>query len=55
MKLTVKTSDLVGKDGQVPDVGSMTGPASVAFTLAKGAISGPINTGRNGDCAQRRR
>jgi peptidyl-prolyl cis-trans isomerase D len=26
----------------------MSGPASVAFTLAKGAISGPINTGRDG-------
>ena len=45
---TVKTSDLVGKDAQVPDVGAMTGPAAVAFTLAKGAISGPINTGTNG-------
>jgi peptidyl-prolyl cis-trans isomerase D len=48
MKLPLKTSDLVGKDGQVPDVGSMSGPASVAFSLAKGAISGPINTGRTG-------
>jgi peptidyl-prolyl cis-trans isomerase D len=48
MNLTVKTSDLVGKDGQVPDVGSMSGPAAPAFTLAKGAISGPINTGRTG-------
>ena len=45
---TVKTSDLVGKDAQVPDVGSMGGPASIAFTLAKGAISGPLNTGTNG-------
>ena len=48
MNLSVKTSDLVGKDGQVPDVGAMTGPASAAFTLAKGAISAPINTGRSG-------
>jgi peptidyl-prolyl cis-trans isomerase D len=48
MNLPMKTSDLVGKDGQVPDVGAMTGPASVAFTLAKGAISGPLNTGRSG-------
>jgi peptidyl-prolyl cis-trans isomerase D len=48
MNLSVKTSDLVGKDGQVPEVGSMGGPASAAFTLAKGAISGPINTGRSG-------
>jgi peptidyl-prolyl cis-trans isomerase D len=44
----VKTSDLVGKDGQVPDVGAMSGQGAVAFTLAKGAISGPINTGRTG-------
>jgi peptidyl-prolyl cis-trans isomerase D len=48
MNVPVKTSDLVGKDGQVPDVGSMGGPASVAFTLAKGAVSGPINTGQSG-------
>jgi peptidyl-prolyl cis-trans isomerase D len=48
MNIPVKTSDLVGKDGQVPDVGSMGGPASAAFSLAKGAISGPINTGQSG-------
>jgi peptidyl-prolyl cis-trans isomerase D len=48
MNVPLKTSDLVGKDGQVPEVGAMTGPASAAFTLAKGAISGPINTGRSG-------
>jgi peptidyl-prolyl cis-trans isomerase D len=48
MNLSVKTSDLVGKDGQVPDVGAMSGQGAVAFTLAKGAISGPINTGRSG-------
>jgi len=48
MNIPVKTSDLVGKDGQVPDLGAMTGPGAVAFTLAKGAISGPINAGRTG-------
>jgi len=48
LKVPVKTSDLVGKDGQVPDLGAMSGPGAVAFTLAKGAISGPINTGQNG-------
>jgi peptidyl-prolyl cis-trans isomerase D len=48
MNLPLKTSDLVGKDGQVPDLGAMSGPGSVAFSLAKGAISGPINTGRSG-------
>src|SRR5882757_8247490 len=48
MNITLKTSDLVGKDGQVPDLGAMSGPGAVAFTLAKGAISGPINAGRTG-------
>jgi peptidyl-prolyl cis-trans isomerase D len=47
-KLDVKTSDLVGKDGQVPGIGAMSGPASVAFTMAKGDISKPINTGTTG-------
>jgi peptidyl-prolyl cis-trans isomerase D len=44
---TLKTSDFVLPDGQVPDVGSMTGPGSVAFTLKPGEISGPINNGAN--------
>ena len=48
MNVPVKTSDLVGKDAQVPDLGAMSGPGSVAFSLAKGAISGPINAGRVG-------
>lgn len=48
MNVPVKTSDLVGKDAQVPEIGSMSGPGSVAFTLNKGAISGPINQGRAG-------
>ena len=43
-----KTSDLVLPDGQVPDIGSMTGAASVAFTLKPGEISGPINAGNTG-------
>ena len=46
--LPVKTSDLVGHDGQVPDLGALSGAASVVFTLPKGQISGPINTGRTG-------
>jgi peptidyl-prolyl cis-trans isomerase D len=45
---TVKTSDFVLPDGQVPDLGSMTGQASVAFTMKPGDISGPINSGANG-------
>ena len=48
MNIPVKSSDLVGKDGQVPDVGSMAGGAVVAFSLPRGGISGPINTGQNG-------
>jgi peptidyl-prolyl cis-trans isomerase D len=42
---TMKTSDLVLPDGQVPDVGSMSGQASVAFTMKPGEISGPIRNG----------
>jgi peptidyl-prolyl cis-trans isomerase D len=48
MNIPVKSSDFVNRDGQVPDLGAMSGPASVAFSLAKGAISGPINAGRVG-------
>ena len=45
---TMKASDLVPPDGQVPDIGSMTGQAAVAFTMKPGDISGPINSGTNG-------
>ena len=48
LHLPIKSSDLVGRDGQVTDLGSMSGPASVAFDLPKGGISGPINEGPNG-------
>lgn len=44
---TVKTSDFVLPDGQVPDVGSMSGQASVAFSMKPSDISGPINSGEN--------
>jgi peptidyl-prolyl cis-trans isomerase D len=44
----VKTSDFVLPDGQVPDLGSMTGQAAAAFTMKPGEISGPINSGGNG-------
>jgi peptidyl-prolyl cis-trans isomerase D len=43
---TVKTSDLVGRTSQPPDIGSMSGGASVAFSLKPGEISGPINLGQ---------
>jgi peptidyl-prolyl cis-trans isomerase D len=45
---TVKTSDFVLPDGQVPDIGSLTGEAAVAFTMKPGDISGPITAGTNG-------
>lgn len=45
---TIKTSDLVLPDGQVPDIGSMSGGASVAFTMNSGEISGPIENGSSG-------
>jgi peptidyl-prolyl cis-trans isomerase D len=48
MKVPVKSSDLVGQDGQVPDLGAMSGPGAVAFSLPKGQISGPINAGQTG-------
>jgi len=41
---TLKTSDFVLPDGQVPDIGSMTGEASAAFTMKPGDISSPINS-----------
>ncbi len=45
---TVKTSDFVLPDGQVPDIGSMSGQAAVAFSMKPGEISGPIQSGANG-------
>src|ERR1051326_5214947 len=44
---TVKTSDLVSRTAQVPDIGSMSGPAAAAFTMKQGEISGPLNLGAN--------
>jgi peptidyl-prolyl cis-trans isomerase D len=52
MKLEVKSSDLVGRDAQVTDIGAMSGAASVAFTLPMGGISGPVNEGANGAVLQ---
>lgn len=45
---TVKTSELVGPDGQVPDIGSLTGPAAVVFSMKPGQITGPIAGDRAG-------
>ena len=48
---TVKTSDLVAPDGQVPDIGSMSN-ASAILSLKSGEISEPITAGGNGVVAQ---
>jgi peptidyl-prolyl cis-trans isomerase D len=45
---TVKTSDLVDASGQVPDIGPLTGSASVAFSMKQGDISGPLQSAGNG-------
>ena len=44
----IKTSDMVTRKDQVPDVGAMSGAASVAFSMKPGEISGPINNGSSG-------
>jgi len=49
---TVKTSDLVGPDGQVPDLGQVAQVAPQLMDLTVGAISGAIDTGRNGVVAK---
>ena len=43
---------MVAPDGQVPDIGSMSGPAGVIFSLKPGEISGPITAGSSGVVAQ---
>jgi peptidyl-prolyl cis-trans isomerase D len=48
---TLKTSELVAPDGQVPDIGSMSN-ASALFSLKVGDISAPLNPGGNGVVAQ---
>ena len=45
---TLKTSEMVTRKDQVPDVGSMSGTASMAFSMKPGEISGPINNGSSG-------
>ena len=45
---TVKTSELVDRTSQVPEVGAMSGGASAAFDMKPGEISAPIQAGNNG-------
>jgi len=49
---TVKTSDLVGDSGQVPDFGQVGSVAPDLFNLSVGAISGPSNAQRTGVVAK---
>ena len=49
---TVKTSDLVGPSGQVPDMGALAQVAPQLFDLSVGNISGPINAQRTGVVAK---
>ncbi len=46
------TSDFVAPDGQVPSIGSLTGPASAIFSLKPGDTSGPIISGSDGVVAK---
>lgn len=52
MGATVKTSDLIGMDGQVPDVGQVAQVAPQLFEMSVGNISGPINAQRTGVVAK---
>jgi len=45
---TVKTSELVVPSAQVPDLGALSGPASIVFDLKPGEISTPIQIARGG-------
>ena len=44
----VKTTDFVLPDGQVPDLGNLSGPAAVVFSMKPGEISVPIENGNTG-------
>ena len=52
MGLTLKTSDLVGEIGQVPDLGQVGQVAPQLFDMKPGDISGAINAGRTGVVAR---
>jgi peptidyl-prolyl cis-trans isomerase D len=45
---TLKSSELVTRKDQVPDVGAMSGQAGVVFTMKPGEITGPIDNGTSG-------
>jgi len=49
---TIKTSDLVGRDQQVPDIGDLASAAPALFDLSVGQISSAINNGTTGVVAK---
>lgn len=49
---TIQTSDLVGRDAQVPDIGALATAAPQLFNLSPGQISGPIRGDRTGVVAK---
>jgi peptidyl-prolyl cis-trans isomerase D len=49
---TIKTSDLVGRDQQVPDIGALASAAPSLFDLGVGGISAAINNGTTGVVAK---
>jgi peptidyl-prolyl cis-trans isomerase D len=52
MGAVVKTSDLVGLTGQVPDFGQVGQVAPQLFDMKPGELSGPISAGRTGVVAK---
>jgi peptidyl-prolyl cis-trans isomerase D len=52
MGATFKTSDLVGRTAQVPDIGELSSVAPGLFDLNLGQISNPISASRNGVVAK---
>jgi peptidyl-prolyl cis-trans isomerase D len=49
---TVKSTDMLGRDGTAGDLGAMSGSASVAFSMDPGQVSQPIQSGQNGAVLQ---
>ena len=49
---TIKTSDLIGRDAQVPDIGELASVAPQLFNMNTGDLSGPINNGHTGVVAK---
>ena len=45
---TVKTSEFVDANAQLPEIGALSGPAAVVFTMNPGEISGALQGGTNG-------